>query len=226
MQDKDPEVPVVKGSHSPIDADVQIIEAIDPTGSPHHAKAAAILEAFDNLEAMIDDFVIALPGRRTEIAVDASLPDAVLHRIALGCKSSPQLTAAVGLTSEEIMDVIHYTMAYRSVETKALLFGRGMGDTIAEKRATVAARCVQALKIARQMARKGEKHTAVPYLAAMEEAFKARRRRNPQSDDERNVTKTLRSAKRRAQTILVELNTTPQAKPTTTQFKAGRDLEP
>lgn len=125
------------------------------------------------LARSIQGFGFAAKGRRLKISSKAALPDTFLDAAAVACDASPKLAAASGITGAEIRDTINFAAAFRSVAQELQLLGRGLEDTIAERRALAGTHSLRAYDLAKRMNAPEERELLIPHLANMERALRS-----------------------------------------------------
>ncbi|HYI12666.1 MAG TPA: hypothetical protein VEK57_26685 [Thermoanaerobaculia bacterium] len=209
-----------------LDAAVPVpLDALGPDLTRHQTTVNNIINVLHAAAALIEGFGRAPEGRRREIANYGAIPDEAFEIVARGLEYSPEFAASARLTAVEVRDFIECYKAYRSLRGELEVFLGALDDTMAEKRGVMGERCSRAVKIGDQLTLKAENHEAVLHVRNILKVFRLRRRRTP--EDEREVVKTFKAAKRRAAgAVTVEVTATqPAMEPVTAQFKAGRDLE-
>lgn len=119
----------------------------------------------------IQGFAFAGPGRRRQITVSGSLPDAFLSSTAVSCDASPEFSTAAQLTGTEIRQAVAFRVAYAPVADELELLAKGIRDTLAEHRSRIGYRALRAYAIAKTFSRPEEHATFLPHLRNMKRDF-------------------------------------------------------
>lgn len=129
--------------------------------------SAALLIQMRQIAQSINGFGFITTARRHAIANSASVPDAFLKSTAIVCDAQPELGISAGITSEELRKVIDFTRAFNSVADELELLARGLRDTVAEQRFSVADRALHVYALAKTFNRPGARVMLMPHLKTL-----------------------------------------------------------
>jgi hypothetical protein len=188
----------------------------------YQERAAAAITALNALTDLIPDYEVAQAGRRRQIARLASIPDSALLTVAGGCETSEVLAGASLLTTAKVRNVMAFCDAFEPVMNLLLNAARGVGDTMAEKRAEVGSLAFRAVRIGKTLRLPDGlgRENLVRHLQLMEQAVRPARRT---TKTERDVRKAVEEAKRTTPPLTLNVTTAPPATPAVVKFTAGRD---
>jgi hypothetical protein len=157
------------------------------SASEHEARALQMMVDIRQLTRTIDGFMFAGKGRRVKIANFATLPDEFFELMALACDSNPDVAAAGMITSAELRSMLTSHRAYGSVAVEMRTQAKGVEDTLAEHRADVGRRALNAYEIAKRLNKQEQRQTLVPHLRAIKLALNRGGRRNAEKPGEEEV---------------------------------------
>lgn len=137
------------------------------SASEHETRALEMMVRIRDMARTFEGFTFAGKGRRVQIAAFATLPDEAFELMALACDSNPDLAAAGQITSAELREVITSSRVYGSVVVEMKTQAKGMDDTLAEQRATVGRKLLNAYHIGKRLNHQDPSQTLVPHLNAL-----------------------------------------------------------
>ena len=153
------------------------------SASEHETRALEMMVRIREMARTFEGFTFAGKGRRVKIAAFATLPDEAFELMALACDSNPDLAAAGQITSAELRSVITSTRVYGSVVVEMKTQAKGMEDTLAEQRATVGRKLLNAYQTGKRMNRQDPSQTLVPHLNAIAAVINRSRAKNKPGED-------------------------------------------
>ncbi len=141
--------------------------AADTTISPAVSDLIARIRAIQN---EIPGFEQLARGKVRGLTANAHLPEGFLHSASNAVDSSPELQAAVGSSPAAIRDAITFGAEYGMVAEELEGLARGIRNTIAVRRSEAGRSALQALAIARRMARNPQHSVLIPHVTDMQKA--------------------------------------------------------
>jgi hypothetical protein len=157
------------------------------SASEHEARALQMMVTIRDVARTIGGFTFAGKGRRVKIANFATLSDEFFELMAVACDSNPDVATAGLITSAELRAVITTSRAYASVALEMRTQAKGLEDTVAEFRADVGRRALNAYEIAKRFNRHEPRQTLVPHLSAIRRALGRGRPRKARPSEEQEV---------------------------------------
>lgn len=199
----------------------------EPSPVDHEAAATELMAEIRALvQARIPGFALAAKGRRLKINTTASLTDAFLESTASACAANSTLSSAGDVTPAEIRDTVTFSRVYSSVGEEFRILGRGVDDTVAERRYDVGQRALRVYSAAERINRPDERELLVPHLAAMKRALNrgranaARRSAAAKAAADRTAATPDTSPATTAPVTTAPVTTAPGAAPAATDPKA------
>ncbi len=140
---------------------------IPPIPIDHEQLASTIMASARESAQSVPGFVFAAKGRRRKITTSASVPDSFLEAVAVACVASPHLSEANEITPAELRACITFSRAYKSVANEYVVIARGLLDTVAEHRNSVAQRARRVYSMVKDLNHPEERELLVPHAEDM-----------------------------------------------------------
>ena len=112
-------------------------------------------------------FTFSGKGRRVKIANYATVPDEFFELLVLACENNPDVAAAGPVTVEELRAVLATSRAFGSAVVEMHTQAKGLEDSLAEYRADVGRRALNAYNTAQRLWKQEDRVGLVPHLKAM-----------------------------------------------------------
>jgi hypothetical protein len=160
---------------------------IPDTPSLYEDTAQAIRLDLRRLTQDVRGFILLTPQQRRKLSVSGHVDDDFLRRMILLIEAHPDIATMSQLTSAEILDHVRFYGSYDGVGEEMMLNGRKMVDTLTAERASIGAKALVALNIARSITAPNSAESLVPHLEAIDRDFSRGRRKRAKKPDAETV---------------------------------------